>query len=118
MDRTPCFNTLAADRHMAQIERNDARIEAIEEELSRDMTRALSGLQAHVPGVQYSTGRTREVLSAAADEVVGALDYMETAQALMLVLKDSACPLVAALREQIVSRYAHDMAESLAEVRG
>lgn len=118
MDRTPDFYTLAENAHAASLDRLEAGAEALEEEMRRDMTRALSGLQAHVPGVMWSaTTGGREVLTSAADEVIDALDHMECAEALMLVLRGSACPLVAKLRHLVVSRYAHDMADALAPLR-
>lgn len=50
MDRTPCFNTLAANWQSAKIERADAGLEDLHAELTNDMQRALAGLQTHVPG--------------------------------------------------------------------
>ena len=50
MDRTPCFNTLAANWQSAKIERADAGLEELHAELTNDMQRALAGLQTHVPG--------------------------------------------------------------------
>ena len=118
MDRTPCFNTLAATRHLDRIDAANASLEDIQAELTRDMQRALAGLQAHVPGYAFGGSTAREVLQSAADEVQATLDYMECAQALMLALKDSTCPLVAKLRTAVVERYVKDTAERLADVRG
>jgi len=120
MDRTPCFNTLSAERHLRLVEKADASLADLHAELTNDMQRALAGLQNAVPSFAggTSTALPREVLKSAADEVVEALDYMETAEALMLVLKDSACPLVAKLRRAVVDRYVESNADSIAEARG
>lgn len=118
MDRTPCFNTPAAERHLRLVEKADASLADLHAELTNDMERALAGLQGHVPSFNGFGAMPREVLKSAADEVVEALDYMETAEALMLVLKDSACPLVANLRRAVVARYVEANADSIAEARG
>ena len=118
MDRTPCFHTLAATAHAAAVDRLDAQGGAIDEELRNDMQRALAGLQGHVPSYITNGTRTREVLSSAADEVLVALDYMECAEALMLALKDSKCPLVAKLRGALIERYVRQNADELLAVRG
>ena len=120
MDRTPCFNTLATNRHLAGKEAADSALEDLHAELTNDMQKALAGLQNAVPSFAggTSTALPREVLKSAADEVVEALDYMETAAALMLVLKDSACPLVAKLRRAVVDRYVESNVDSIAEARG
>lgn len=118
MDRTPCFNTLVTNQHLARKEAADSALEDLHAELANDMQKALAGLQTHVPGFYGFGSMPREVLKSAADEVVEALDYMETAEALMLVLKDSACPLVANLRRAVVARYVESNADSIAEARG
>lgn len=120
MDRTPCYNTLAAEQYLARKEAADSALEDLHSELANDMRRALAGMQNAVPSFAggTSTALPLEVLKSAADEVVEALDYMETAEALMLVLKDSACPLVAKLRRAVVDRYVESNADSIAEARG
>ncbi len=120
MDRTPCFNTLAANWQSAKIERADAGLEDLHAELTNDMQRALAGLQTHVPGFDGCTrdGLPREVLKSPADQVVSAMDRMKCAEALMLVLKDSTCPLVAKLRREVVAGYVAENADSIAEARG
>ena len=119
MDRTPCFNTLAADRHLRLVERADAGLEDIHAELVNDMQRALAGLQGHVPGfVGFAGSMPREVLNSAADEAVKAVDRAPCAEALMLVLKDSTCPLVAKLRLAVIDGYVANNADSIAEARG
>lgn len=118
MDRTPCFNTLAAERHPAEVAQADASLADLHAELTNDMQRALAGLQGHVPGFVSYGGTTREMPMSAADEVVSALDHMTCAAALMLVLKDSACPLVAKLRLAVIDRYVENNADVIAEARG
>lgn len=116
MDRTPCFNTLAADRHLRLVEASS--LEDIHAELTNDMQRALAGLQSHVPGFDGFGSMPREQPKSPADEVISALDRMTCAEALMLVLKDSACPLVAKLRRDVVAGYVANNADSIAEARG
>jgi len=118
MDRAPCFNTLATNQHLARKDAADSALDDLHAELTNDMQKALAGLQGHVPSFNGLGAMPREVLKSAADEVVEALDYMETAAALMLVLKDSACPLVANLRRAVVDRYVESNADSIAEARG
>ena len=120
MDRTPCFNTLATNRHLARKDAADSALADLHAELTNDMQKALAGLQNAVPSFAggTSTALPREVLKSAADEVVEALDYMEPAEALMLVLKHSACPLVAKLRRAVVDRYVESNVDSIAEARG
>lgn len=120
MDRTPCFNTLAATKHIAKIERADAGLEDIHAELTNDMQRALAGLQNAVPSFAggTSTAVPREVLRSAADEVYSALDFCEVMGELMLALKDSECPLVAKLRLAVIKRYVNETADCIAEARG
>lgn len=116
MDRTPCFNTLAADRHLRLVEASS--LEDIHAELTNDMQRALAGLQSHVPGFDGFGPVPVERLKSAADEVVSALDHMTCAEVLMLVLKDSTCPLVAKLRLAVIDGYVANNADSIAEARG
>lgn len=120
MDRTPCFNTLAANKQIAKIERADAALEDLHAELTNDMQRALAGLQNAVPSFAggTSTGLPREVLRATADEVYGTLDFCEVMGELMLALKDSTCPIVAKLRHAVIKRYVNENADSIAEARG
>lgn len=120
MDRTPCFNTLAADRRLRLVERADAGLEDIHAELTNDMQRALAGLQNAVPSFAggTSTAVPREVLRSAADEVYSALDFCEVMGELMLALKDSECPLVAKLRLAVIKRYVNETADCIAEARG
>ena len=118
MDRTPCFNTLAAKRQNSKIERADAGLEDIHAELTNDMERALAGLQSHVPGFDGFGSVPREVLKSPADQAVLAVDRAPCAEALMLVLKDSTCPLVAKLRREVVAGYVANNADSIAEARG
>lgn len=118
MDRTTCFNTLAADRHLRLVERADAGLEDLHAELTNNMERALAGLQTHVPGFDGFCSVPREALKSPADQVVQAIDRAPCAEALMLVLKDSACPLVAKLRREVIAGYVAENADYIAEARG
>lgn len=118
MDRTPCFNTLAANKHLAGKDAADAVMADLHAELTNDMERALAGLQTHVPGFDGYGSVPREVLKSPADQVVSAMDRMTCAEALMLVLKDSACPLVAKLRREVIAGYVAENADYIAEARG
>ena len=119
MDRTPCFNTLATNRHLASKDAADSELEDLHAELTNDMERALAGLQTHVPGFDWRTsdGLPRETLKPAADAAVRVMDRMTCAEALMLVLKDSACPLVAKLRRAVVEGYVAENVDSIDEAR-
>ena len=123
MDRAPCYNTLAANRHQFSIDADAARGERfadLQAELGNDMRKALSGLTSFVPGtqMQQSTLSRREVLRSAAEEVTEGLDHMGAMEALMLALKDSACPLVGKLRGALIDAYVLDNADNVAEARG
>lgn len=123
MDRTPCFNTLAADQHQRQIDAAAARGERfadLQNSLENDMRKALSGLISFVPGTQIVQGTLsrREVLRSAAEEVLEGLDHMAAMEALMLALKDSACPLVGKLRGALIDAYVRVVADDVAEARG
>lgn len=120
MDRTPCFNTLAAERHNAKADAADAVMADLHAELTNDMQRALAGLQNAVPSFAggTSTGLPREVLRATADEVYSTLDFCEVMGALMLGLKDGEGQHWAELRRLVVKRYVNENADSIAEARG
>lgn len=120
MDRTPCFNTLAADRRLRLVERADAGLEDIHAELTNDMERALAGLQNAVPGFDGCTrdGLPREVLKSAADEVLSAMDRMECLEAIMAGLKDGEGPHWERARRVVVDGYVANNADSIAEARG
>ena len=117
MDRTPCFNTAETRFHLGRIEAADSALEDLHAELTNDMERALSGLQTHVPGFDGYGDLPREQPISAADAAVQAMDRMTCAEALMLVLKDSTCPLVAKLRREVVAGYVANNADSIDEAR-
>ena len=118
IERTPCYNSIEANRHLDAQDRREAKYEALVAELESDMTRALSGLQAHVPGYVGNSLRNSEQPQSAADAVYSSFDYYETMNCLMVALRYSTCPLVGALRKEQIKRYALDMADSLIDVRG
>ena len=118
MDRTPCFNTLVTNRHLAGKEAAASALEDLHAELANDMQRALAGLQGHVPSFNGLGAMPREVLKSAADEVYSALDFCEVMGALMLGLKDGEGSHWAELRRLVVKRYVNETADSIAEARG
>lgn len=119
---THCPITAAEDAARATIEANDARIAAIAEELHHAMTQGLAGFAAGVPSYRFgSDGRflqNVETTQTAADAVLEALQRLDAAHALMMCLKDSACPLVAKLRAAVVKQYVADNAEGIDAARG
>lgn len=111
------------DEEQAAIEANDARIAAIAEELHHAMTQGLAGFAAGVPSYRLAYDRRTfgekvETTQTAADAVLEALQSLESAHALMMCLKDSACPLVAKLRAAVVKQYVADNAEGIDAARG
>lgn len=117
-DRYSTFSDDLADREA----RNDARIEALNEELEHAMTHGLAGFAAGVPSYRFGSGGTHfvkvETTQTAADAVLEALQSLEPMHALMMALKDSACPLVAKLRAEVVKQYVADNAEGIDAARG
>lgn len=118
----PDYHVKLAVSNQSRIDREFDRGEKLNDlrdELRHDMQRALAGFQPYVPSWQrMQSGSIKEKLSNPADESLFALDNMECCEALMAVLRDSTCPLVATMRKAIVSRYVRDTAEGLAEARG
>lgn len=110
----------------ARTEANDARIAAIAEELDHAMTQGLAGLVAGVPSYRsqfdlesfcLSLGKV-ETTATTSDAVLEALQSLDSLQSLMACLKDSACPLVAKLRADVVKQYVADNAEGIDAARG
>lgn len=118
---TKCPITAAEDAAQATTEANDARIAAIAEELHHAMTQGLAGFAAGVPSYRMSSDgtffRKVETTQTAADAVIEALNSLEPMHCLMMVLKDSACPLVAKLRAEVVKQYVADNAEGIDAAR-
>ena len=106
----------------ARTEANDARIAAIAEELHHAMTQGIAGFAAGVPSYRFGSDGTHfvkvETTQTAADAVLEALQSLEPMHALMMALKDSACPLVAKLRAEVVKQYVADNAEGIDAARG
>jgi len=117
----------------ARTEANDARIAAIAEELHHAMTQGLAGFVDEVPSFTVVTRNTGEfdddgypiyvyennkADQSAADAVFEALPSSGPTHALMMCLKDSACPLVAKLRAEVVKQYVADNAEGIDAARG
>lgn len=102
--------------------RNDERVRSLNEELEHAMTQGLAGFAAGVPSYRFGSDGTHfvkvETTQTAADSVLEALQSLEPAHALMMALKDSACPLVAKLRAEVVKQYVADNAEGIDAARG
>ncbi len=101
--------------------RNDERVRGLNEELDHAMTQGLAGFAAGVPRYRFGSDGTHfvkvETTQTAADAVLDALQSLEPMHALMMALKDSACPLVAKLRAEVVKQYVADNAEGIDAAR-
>lgn len=109
---------------------NGERFAELQLEIASDMRAALIGVQSFVPSYQTRshvrvvdgedeyTYTRHEKLSNPMQEVLETLEHNDCAQAFSDILRRSQCPLVAKLRELIVSRYVAETAEGLAEARG
>jgi len=101
--------------------RNDERVRGLNEELEHAITQGLAGFAAGVPSYRFGSDGTHfvkvETTQTAADAVLEALQSLEPAHALMMALKDSACPLVAKLRAEVVKQYVADNAEGIDAAR-
>jgi len=101
--------------------RNDERVRSLNEELDHAMTQGIAGFAAGVPSYRFGSDGTHfvkvETTQTAADAVLEALQSLEPAHALMMCLKDSACPLVAKLRAEVVKQYVADNAEGIDAAR-
>ncbi len=101
--------------------RNDERVRSLNEELEHAITQGLAGFAAGVPSYRFGSDGTHfvkvETTQTAADAVLEALQSLEPAHALMMALKDSACPLVAKLRAEVVKQYVADNAEGIDAAR-
>ena len=102
--------------------RNDERVRSLNEELEHAITQGLAGFAAGVPSYRFGSDGTHfvkvETTQTAADAVLEALQSLEPGHALMMALKDSACPLVAKLRAEVVKQYVADNAEGIDAARG
>jgi len=101
--------------------RKDERVRSLNEELEHAITQGLAGFAAGVPSYRFGSDGTHfvkvETTQTAADAVLEALQSLEPAHALMMALKDSACPLVAKLRAEVVKQYVADNAEGIDAAR-
>ena len=101
--------------------RNDERVRSLNEELEHAITQGLAGFAAGVPSYRFGSDGTHfvkvETTQTAADAVLETLQSLEPAHALMMCLKDSACPLVAKLRAEVVKQYVADNAEGIDAAR-
>jgi len=87
-------------------------------ELAESMRQALSGFRSTVPSYRKNHhGQPVEYESIVADEVSEALCHLTPMHALMMALKDSACPLVATLRKAINDQYVLATVDAIDEAR-
>ena len=102
--------------------RNDERVRSLNEELEHAITQGLAGFAAGVPSYRFGSDGTHfvkvETTQTAADAVLEALQSLEPAHALMMLLKESPCPMAAKLRASITKQYVADNAEGIDEARG
>lgn len=94
------------------------RFQDLKEELAHDMRNALAGLQSWVTTTVTTQGLTREfeVAQAAPEAVQITLDQYDAVQdALKVMLDESRCLLVAALRQRITAHVFRNLGESVLE---
>lgn len=90
----------------------------VKADLVADMTRAMAGELNFVASyVKDRNGSVREVLEHRTHAVLGALDFDQPAAAFFAALKDSACPLVATLRDALAHAYAEQVGDEVAQAR-
>lgn len=120
---TPDYNVISArgnQRHIdASLDAGEAFAE-VQEGLRLDMLNAMSGLKSFVTSYRRGSfmGTPFEIQSSVAEEVLVALDDVEACEALMLAIKESACPLMSKARLVIAKAYAKNTAEGVYEARG
>lgn len=103
-------------RRLLRVKR-DAKVE-IHAELRAMMERGLNGEQKFVPAVRRGArDRDHEVLTAVAHAAMDALSAARCMAQLLLVLKDSACPLIGTVRGLVRTQYAIGQSELLTDFR-
>ena len=91
----------------------------IEAEMLEAITLGMSGLAQTVPAYRLDRGLNYvEAPSTVADEVMEALEYPQAMHDLLMVLKDSACPLVAKLRRAVADQYIKSNSAGVSQARG
>lgn len=121
MDRTPCFNTLAAIQHQKRIDAAAADGEAVavvHEELRVAMLAAMQLVTNKVPGYATHSGVHTETERPYVEELIDTLDHVEPLEQFLRVLKDSECPMVARLRLSLADVYARTTVDGVALARG
>lgn len=122
MDRTPCHLTLVTNQHQRQIDAAAARGEAhamLQLELQVAFLGAMQGLTNKVPGYVIRQGSMAyaETERPFVDELADALEHAEAFEQLLLILKDSACPMVAELRRRLAAVYVRTTVDGVAMAR-
>lgn len=122
MDRQPCHHTLATSQHQRQIDAAAARGDAhalLQQELQITFLAAMQGIVNKVPGYMVKqAGPYVETERPFVDELADALEHAEAFEQLLLILKDSPCPMVAELRRRLAAVYVRTTADGVAEARG
>lgn len=107
-----------ASRVVERDDRFDKLVSDVRDELRNEMRKALAGQQQFVPSFTTdSLNRRKEKLQPTFDALMSALDYENVGEGFSAVLAHSQCPLVAALRNHLVSAYVAQIATGVAEAR-
>lgn len=122
MDRTPCYNTQAANWQQSRVDAAAAGADVYERtytEMRVALLSAMQGIVDKVPGYMISqSGAYIETERPFVEEVVDAVDHVGPLENFLMVLKNSECPLVATLRISLADAYARTTADGVAEARG
>lgn len=116
------FEKAAERRYQDGLDRDEARAAAIDlvhTELRVQMLAGMSGnLKSVASYAKNSAGEPRETMRSVIDAVLEAMDALQCAELLALVLAESECPIVGRLRIALAERYARDNCEEIAQARG
>jgi len=122
MDRAPCYNTLTQRQHQRTIDAAAARGDAhalLQQELQITFLAAMQGITNKVPGYMIKqAGPYVETERPFVDELADALEHAEAFEQLLLVMKDSECPMVAELRRRVAAVYVRTTVGGVEMARG
>lgn len=123
MDRTPCHLTLVTAQNQRQIDAAAARGDAfalLQQELQITFLAAMQGITNKVPGYVMRQGSMAyaETERPYVDELADALEHAEAFEQFLLVMKDSACPMVAELRKRLAAVYVRTTVDGVFAARG
>lgn len=120
MDRTPCFNTLAARQQQRRIDARAAHADVhamAYQELRMAMLSAMQLAINKVPGYAQSRKIYTETERPYVEELIDTLDHVEPLEQFLRVLKDSECPMVAKLRVSLADVYARTTVDGVVQAR-